>query len=657
MKCPPKFAIFGFLLASFPLAGGALTVSSPDGRVGCETRLHEGQLQYRVLLGGQEQIAWSALGLASSGGDFTKNVTVKSESALSEQTLDYALPNGKVGRVNKTCRRGAVTLITTKGDATLEVEFRVTNEGVAIGYQLGNSNAKKVTVERETTSFKLPAGSTGFLHPMAVSKSGWSRTQPSYEELYSIDQPVGTPSPLDQGWCFPALFKTPKGWVLVSETGVDSGYCGGRLAHDSAGGEYTVAFPQADDATPSDPVEPTVEKALIFVWRTIVVCDSLAGIVESTLATDVVEPAYELATPVTPGRAAWSWLALKDEFTTPEWQRKFIDLAAELKWEYVLIDSMWDKQIGREGIAKMVKYAADRKVKVLLWYNSNSGEWNDAPLTPRPLMFEREVRRKEMAWLKEVGVSGLKVDFFGGDKQAVLKLYEEILRDGAEFGLSINFHGATLPRGWERRFPNLVSTEAVRGMEFCTFEQANADAQPQHCTVLPFTRNVVGPMDFTPVMVGQRLGPNGTGPTRRTTLGFELALPVLFQSGVQHFGLIPEDLKRLPAPALDYLRAVPTTWDETQLIDGYPGKFVVMLRRKGTQAFIGAINGTNEDREITLPVKYASVGWRMLCDNGENGVSEERPNFVPTRKTYKFTLAPHGGAVLWQRDKQRSTTQ
>lgn len=651
-----KFATIGLILASSPLLGLALTVTSPDGRVAAETRLHEGQLQYRVLLGGQEQIAWSMLGLASSVGDFTKEVTVESESALRDQELDYALPLGKVLLVEKACRCGSVTLKAANRETTLVVNFQVTNEGMAISYRFAFAREKDITVERETTSFKLPAGSTGFLHPMAVSKSGWSRTQPSYEELYSIDQPAGTPSPLRQGWCFPALFKTPQGWVLVSETGVDSGYCGGRLAHDSTGGEYTVAFPQADDATPNDPVEPTVELGRTFVWRTIVVSDTLAGIVESTLATDVVVPAYELATPVTPGRAAWSWLALKDEFTTPEWQRKFIDLAAELKWEYVLIDSMWDKQIGREGIAELVKYAADRKVKVLLWYNSNSGQWNDAPLTPRPLMFERDVRRKEMAWLKEVGVSGLKVDFFGGDKQAVFKLYEEILRDGAEFGLSINFHGATLPRGWERRFPNLVSTEAVRGMEFCTFEQVNADAQPQHCTVLPFTRNVVGPMDFTPLMVAQRLGPNGTGPTRRTTLGFELALPVLFQSGVQHFGLIPEDLQRLPAQALDYLRAVSTTWDETKLIGGYPGKFVVMLRRKGTQKFIGAINGTNEEREITIPAKYATGMWRMLRDEGENQVVEERVN-SPADRAYKFALPPRGGAVLWQRSKVINGTQ
>jgi hypothetical protein len=628
------------LLIACPSLAAALELKSPDGHVRTEVEVRDGALEYRVELDGQELLAWSPLGLDSTAGDFTRNVKLVDESAAEDIAESYELV-GKASRIESKARLATVT-IANAADQHLDVGVRASNDGIAFCYRLGDN--KEATITAEATGFAFPAGTTTFLHPMAVSKSGWERTQPSYEEHYLYDKPVGEPSPLGQGWCLPALFKVAdRGWVLIGETGVDARYFGARLANDSPNGVYHIDLPQKEEHLLEAPVEPQVAAGQWMPWRFVLVGKTLAPIVASTMATDLVEPLYELDWKAKPGRAAWSWLPLKDDNITEPVQRKFIDMAAALKFEYVLIDNWWDQKIGREKIAELVAYANSKGVDVILWYNSN-GQWNDAPQTPQDRMHTPEVRAEEMAWLQRIGVKGLKIDFFGGDKQAVMALYDGILRDAAKYGLCINFHGATIPRGWDRMYPNFVTCEAVRGMEFCTFEQANADRQPEHCATLPFTRNVIGPMDFTPVMVGEGLSPGGGRPRRRTSLAFELALPVVFYSAAQHFGLVPEDLERLPDFAVEYLREVPTTWDETRLIDGYPGRLAVLARRKGEQWYIGAINGGNESQKIAIPADIAAT-WSLISDDNQGGLAHETAT-TEAGKPFELELPPRGGAVL-----------
>jgi hypothetical protein len=532
---------------------------------------------------------------------------------------------------------------------------QVSDDGVALAYRLLGNADEKVIVERELTGFQLPEGSTGFLHPMHVARSGWMRTNPSYEAHYSIDQPVGEPSPDGQGWCFPALFKVgdsnmaDKGWVLLSETGVNGNYCGTHLAHESDGGLYQIAFPQAAENLPDEPTTPTVAGNAQTPWRTIVVGKTLAPIVESTLATDLVEPLYEIDDDIVPGKSAWSWVFLKDNLQhVGDVHHRFIDMAADLDWQYVLVDANWDVEIGREKLAELVDYAKQKGIGILLWYNSN-GSWNGAPQTPKDRMYDPAERAEEMAWLKEIGVSGLKVDFFGGDKQGGMQFYDDLLRDGAKYGLSMNFHGTTLPRGWHRMYPNFVTNEAVMGMEFVTFGQGNADQEAQHSTVLPYTRNVVGPMDFTPTILSDRLGPGRRTPRRRTTDAFQLATPAVFFSGVQHFGVTPEQIAAQPEFVRHYLRALPTTWDETRHVAGYPGKFAVVARRSGEKWFLSAINGEDSPRDVTLPSDLLAAGggkWTLLTDSDEDsgGVVQRA---VASDEPVTITLKPGGGAVLW----------
>lgn len=629
------------LVLTLPAAAAAVELKSPNGQVRVEAALRDGALQYHLELDGEELLAWSPLGLATSVGDFRQDVQLTGQPDPTDETASYDLPAGKTSHVESQSRDAILTLQAAHG-AELLVRLRVANDGLALSYQLPEGEA--IVVSSEATGFAFPAGTTSFLHPQAVAKSGWMRTQPSYEEHYLYDHPVGEPSPQGQGWCLPALFKVAdRGWALIGETGLAANYAGVRLANDSAGGVYRIAFPQREESVAEAPVEPHIAAKQWTPWRFIVVGKTLAPIVASTMATDLVEPLYKIAWQPQPGRAAWSWLALKDENNTESVQRQFIDMAAELKFEYILIDALWDTMIGRDKVAELVKYAGGKGVGVILWYNSN-GPWNGATQTPRDRMHTAEVRAEEMAWLKRIGVKGIKVDFFGGDKQADMAVYDGILRDAAKHNLGVNFHGATIPRGWDRMYPNFVTCEAVRGMEFCTFEQLNADHEAEHCATLPFTRNVIGPMDFTPVIVGERLSPYNNAPTRRTTLAFELALPVLFHSPIQHFGLIPADLKGLPEFALDYFRNLPTTWDETRLIDGYPGKFAVLARRKGERWYIGAINGTGDAQRITIPAELGG-SWSVIRDDNQRGLAHEVAA-IEASKPLELELPPRGGAVL-----------
>jgi hypothetical protein len=632
------FLVFAAALAT---SAHAFEIASPDGTLKVTLSISDSRLGYQVKQDGQELVAWSPLGLETSTGDFRTDVKIVDEGQPETIKRSYDLPLGKVSHVDVDARQQSFQIKNAAGQK-LAVRFYVANNGVAFSYRILDSHGE-VEVLSEATSFAFPANTQAYLHPMAVAKTGWSRTQPSYEEYY-VNQPAGEPSTMGQGWCLPALFQvSDRGWVLVGETSVDAHYFGSRLAHESPNRVYKIELPQKEEHLATSPSTAIVAGGKWLPWRFLAVGESLAPVVASTLATDLVEPLYELDWQPQPGRAAWSWLPLKDANTIEPVQRKFIDMADKLGFEYVLIDADWDRQIGREKIAELAEYARGKNVRLLLWYNSN-GDWNDAPYTPQDCMDTSAAREKEMAWLEKTGIAGIKVDFFGGDKQDVMALYDAILRDAAKHKLMVNFHGATIPRGWDRMYPNFATCEAVRGMEFCTFEQVNADHQPAHCAMLPFIRNVIGPMDFTPVMIGEKLAPFDNAPTRRTTLAFELALPILFHSPIQHFGLVPEDLERLPNFAIDYLRELPTTWDETKLIAGEPGKFVAIARKKGDRQYIGAINGTDEPLKVSLPLEFAGRA-SALVDDGNGGLKQQS---LTRNATGAFALAlpPHGGAII-----------
>lgn len=591
----------------------------------------------------------SPLGLESTIGDFSTGLTFLSESKKQIEE-NYYLPNGKTSRIHYLANELTVSYLNKSKD-TLQVLFRVSNNDIALAYRLASPKQTHCTIKRELTGFNFPAHTTTFITPQAPSGEGWMKTKPSYEEEYTNEEPIGTPSKYRLGYTFPALFHLGNtGWVLLSETGVTSRYAGTRLSEGNQEGLYTIAFPEKEENGGMGDNTVTSNLPLITSWKTITVGETLKPIVETTSAYNGMKPVYTASQPYKPGRSTWSWILWQDESCNYKDQQIFIDLAAEMGYEYILIDALWDKQIGYENMPSLIAYAQSKGVDVILWYNSN-GAWNDAPQGPKQRMDTAPARQKEMAWMKSLGVKGIKVDFFGGDKQTTMKLYEDILTDANQYGIFVVFHGTTLPRGWERMYPNHMGSEAALVSENLVFSQDFANKEAYTSTMLPFTRNAVSAMDFGPVFFNKRFSKQADkGTIRKTTDAFQLATSILYQSPVQHFGITPNNIQEQPEYVINFMKKIPTTWDETRFIDGYPGKYCVMARRFGSKWYIGATNASNSLQSYTLSLPWL-IGKEVtvLFDHKDRSVGFKTAK-IDKKGLLKIELENLGGCVIYSNE-------
>jgi hypothetical protein len=436
---------------------------------------------------------------------------------------------------------------------------------------------------------------------------------------------------------------------LLSETGVNSLYCGSHLSdYSKETRTYTVDYPNPKQNNGFGGAGAALSLPGATPWRTITVGENLKPIVETTIPFDVVEPLYAPSQNYKFGKATWSWIVWQDQSMNYDDQVKYIDLAATLKWEYVLMDAFWDSNIGKDKMKQLVKYANSKKVDVLLWYNSN-GTVNDAPQGPRNKMNTSVERKKEMKWLRDAGVKGLKVDFFGGDKQETMRLYEDILSDANDYGLFIDFHGATLPRGWERMYPNFVGSEAVLASEMLIFSQGVRDSEAFNATLHPFIRNAVGSMEFGGVLLNKFLVKSNEKRNRRlTTDAFQLATAILFQNPVQMFGLTPNNLTDVPAFEIDFMKKVPTTWDETLYIDGYPGKYTVIARRQGAKWYVAGANAEKEALKLKLNLPMLAGKKMSLINDDAAKAPYQKDITVNQSGEFEVEMQPSGGFVLHQ---------
>jgi len=618
---PSRTCLLVFLMTlglARPLdAATPATLASPDGRLTLEFALSaEGAPTYTLSHDGQAALRASRLGIVREDADLSTGLSLAGPAPAARPVEErYELLTSKRRHHHYRANELTVPLRNSAG-ARLDITFRLSDDGLAFRYVFPETSTQVHRITREATTFHLPSGAQAWLQPMAVAKTGWSETNPSYEEYYERGIAAGTPSTLGAGWVFPALFRTGGTWLLVSETGLGRDSGGARLAHESPEGEYSIAYADPREVRGSGPALPESTLPWSSPWR-LVVAGSLATIVESTLGTDLAPPPAVAVDPavIVPGKASWSWPLLGDPNTTFDVQRQFIDYAADMGWRYCLIDALWDTQIGYEKLAELVAYAREKDVRILVWYNS-AGDWNSAPQTPRDMLLTREGRLREFERLRQIGVAGLKVDFFGGDGQSMIAYYHDLLVDSAPFGFLMNFHGCTLPRGWQRTYPHLMTMESVRGLEFITFDQANADRAATHAAMLPFTRNVFDPMDFTPVVLDRIRNIE-----RRTSPGFELALAVLFTSGIQHYAEIPEGMAKAPDYVRSLMREVPSVWDEVRFLDGMPGEFVVIARRAGSRWYVAGIHAGEEPRSLALdltPLKTAGMKARLITDSADD---------------------------------------
>ncbi|MDQ6238295.1 glycoside hydrolase family 97 protein [Bacteroides ovatus] len=640
------FIVMAMLLGSSIVSAEDKQIASPDGKLVVTVADMDGRPSYSVSYDNVLFLKPSPLGIIANIGDFSSGMSLEKNVSTNKIDETYELASIKKSKVHYVANE-AVFSFTQQGKTIYDVIFRISNNDVAFKYKMyPQGETLSCVVKQEVTGFVFPDGTTTFLCPQSKPMGGFARTSPSYETSYTADDVAGK-NGWGEGYTFPCLFRNgDNGWVLVSETGVNGGYCASRLLGHKEG-VYTIGFPQEGEANGNGTVSPGIALPGETPWRTITVGKTLAPIVETTVPFDVVKPLYPAKGEYTYGRGSWSWIIGMDGSTNYKEQLRYIDFSAAMGYQSVLVDALWDKQIGRDKIEELAKYGKDKGVALYLWYNSN-GYWNDAPQTPRGIMDNAIARRKEMKWMQSIGIRGIKVDFFGGDKQMTMQLYEDILSDANEYGLLVIFHGCTLPRGWERMYPNFASSEAVLASENLHFSQGSCDNEAFNATLHPFIRNTVGSMDFGGSALNKYYNADNAprGSRRVTSDVYALATAVLFQSPVQHFALAPNNLTDAPSWAIDFMKEVPTTWDEVRFIDGYPGKYVILARRHGDKWYIAGVNAQKETLKLKVNLPMFSNGEkvRLFSDDKalQGGVKQ-----IEIGKKQELQLAiPCNGGVL-----------
>ncbi len=643
------------MTAAATLSAQSYRAVSPDGMTYVEVSQDNGKVVYTAGLRQVNStdtvdvpmVLQSPLGIITSAGTWTSGLTLtdKSHGATSGR---YTLRQGKQSTIDYNASKLIVTLKNQQGKS-IDMEFFVSSNNVAFRYNIPEQGeTAAIVVEEEATGFRLPADATAFICPQSDAQIGWKRTKPSYEEYYIWDEPITTLSQYGHGWTFPCLFhESDNGWVLISETGLTSDYCGSHLSDVTDGNLFTIAFPLEGENNGFGSTAAQMGLPNSTPWRTITMGKTLKPIVETTITWDVVEQLYEPSQEYKGSRNTWSWILWQDASINYNDQVTFINLAADLGWEGCLIDGGWLTNIGRERMEQLFDYCQQKGVAPWVWYNSNGG-WNDAPQCAKQCMHNPIVRKQEMRWLQQHGVKGIKVDFFGGDKQETIRLYEAILSDANDYGIQVIFHGCTLPRGWERMYPNYCSSEAVLASENLYFSQGFCELEARHACLHPFVRNTVASMEYGGTALQKRLHREpGKGNTRRTSDIFELATAIAFQSSGQNFALTPRNLTEQPKFEIDFMKAVPTTWDETRYIDGYPGKYIVLARRHADKWYVVAMNADGQPRKIQFDMpEFASKTVTLMHDGKDGQTPTSTRTKLDRRGRVAVTLKPQCAAVV-----------
>lgn len=539
------------------------------------------------------------LGLKRDDQDFSGELRYlnKSRPALIHEA--YAVLHGKRSHCVNTANEMVVTFENAR-KSRMNLVLRAYNDGLAFRYEFPEKEGRGVVLD-EATSYEIPHNARRWLEK-------WN---PANEELYSV---MDNDS-VQQDWSYPALFCTADTtcWYLIHEADINRSYCGSKLSNVIERSAYKVTLPDPTEASDFGPATPTITFPWKSPWRIIIV-GGLSDIVQSTLTEDVSSPSkIENTDWIRPGAVSWNYWS--DNHGTKDYKVvcEFADLAASMNWSYTLLDWEWDVMGNGGTLPDAVRYILSEGVKPLLWYNSGVNPWIRA--TPRDRLRTHESRVAEFSKLREMGVAGIKVDFFLTEKQEMITYYLDILEDAAQYQLMVNFHGCMVPRGWSRTYPHLMTQEGVRGAEWYNNGPEFTPTAPQHNTILPFTRNVVGPMDYTPVTFTNSQYPH------TTSYGHELALSVVFESGLQHFADRPYGYASLPDAARSLLKSVPTAWDDTKLLDGFPGRDIIVVRQKGDAWYIGGLNAEQREKTKTLVFTFLPEHGRYrmtLIADGEH---------------------------------------
>ncbi len=590
------FAAFMIIVFSYAdVTGQVVSVTSPNNKitvslVGQDAR-KSGSWHLRVTYSNDgnitEVIPQINLGLSRSDQLFHDELSFKRAGRPLLIKEEYKAITGKRSHCINTANEVTVSF-ENPSKAKMNLIIRAYNDGVAFRYEFPEKSGTYKMLD-EFTAYNVSDSTRRWLQRFHTANENLYKTLPDGNER--------------SDWGYPALFQTPDKscWYLLHEADVNRTYCATKLNNLADNTMFKLTFPDQWNGRGRGESQPTITLPWASPWRVVIV-GSLADIVESTLVDDVSTPSIlKDDSWVIPGKVSWNYWS--DNHGTRSYRTvcKFADLAASMGWRYTLLDWEWDVMADGGNLNDALDYIHSIGVKPLIWYNSG-GEHTAVNATPKDRMLTHENRVEEFTKLQKMGIVGVKVDFFESEKQEMIKYYLDILEDAATFGMMINFHGSIVPRGWTRTYPHLMTNESVRGAEWYNNGPEFTTTAPEHNTILPFTRNVVGSMDYTPVTFTNSQYPH------ITTYGHELALSVVFESGLQHLADRPEGYYALPDAPKQFLRDVPSSWDETRFIDGYPGRDIVLARKKGEAWFIGAISGENK-------VKTQIVNFDFLPDN------------------------------------------
>jgi len=615
------------ILCGVAHAAEVATLASPDGANAISVHLDDGGMpSYQVSRRGREVLGNSPLGLRCSDQDFSRGLKVESAGEKEDRRERYELFAGTKPQVDQLHHRRSI-VFTNGAGARMTLDLDAGNEGVAFRYRFPEDGAERI-VEEELTGFRIPETSRGWFSPYNSS----SNSSPAYEDYYFPVKP-GDPPPdsrggKTRGWYFPALFNVADSWALLTESGTDANYCGCHLAPDSTGGVYHIAFPFDDEGTRRvkhrESTKPRHILPWTMPWRVIVMGDKAGDILTSTMVTDVAEPSKIADTSwIKPGRASWSWWGYPQGQNGTDLYASYVKMAASRKWEYSLLDAGWWKADAK----KLVELGAAKGVGLHVWAHAEA-------------FYDADRRKRQLDSYAELGMKGTKIDFWCTDRQEAMEAMTATLQDAAERKLMVNFHGCTLPRGWQRTWPNFMTAEAVLGAESYMFDDRYPEKAAELNTILPFTRNVAGPMDYTPFGLSEKRFP------RMTTAAHEFAASLIFTSGIIHYADTPEIYSAFPQEAQAMMRDAPARWDETRCLIGDPGRLVVLARRAGDAWFIVGINGQAKEADVDLDLaSFADFKKRTLIREGDDAKMQLGAEAVEAA-AWKHVMPACGGFVL-----------
>lgn len=611
------------------------SLSSPDKNVVLTVK-NGNKLTYDVRFGNKTAIEESELGLILDNMNIASGVTLTKESKAKEINEKYSLKAGKKLNTQNHCMEKTLSFKNTNGQS-FDIEMRVYNDGAAFRYVMPENDNKKHCINEELTEFAVPTNGKAWIHPYIVD----SRGRCCYEEWAEKEIAIRSAAPKESGWYFPMLFNTNNLWMLITEAEIDGNYPATHTDNSGKDNAYKIRFPEKNETVYADAPVATSTMPWKTPWRCIIVGDGLEDIFATQMVTHLNPPTeMKDLSWIKPGRSSWSWWSEKKAKSYKR-QVEYVNLSKELDWEYVLLDAGWPIMKDGGNMEDVVKYAKAQGVDTWIWYSSYSGNENNPD--HKYIMCNKDTRRKEMERISKIGVKGVKIDFFDTDKQNAMKLYIDILNDAAEYKLMVDLHGCTLPRGWERTYPHLMTMEAVKGGEGMG-QQLRCDNAPSHHTVLTYTRNVVGSMDYTPLIFSIK-NPKAEKPgIPRTTYSHQLALSVVFESGFQCFADNEKTYRALPDKVKSFLKVVPCTWDDSRLLAGYPGDHSVVLREKDGIWYLGGISGKDKNRKLTFNIPEECIGKTLyLTTDGKDNKSFDYKQIKLNDKKISINLLPFGG--------------